>query len=207
MKKSLFVIMLVVLCLFSFVSCKEDKSEEVIQNYVEFMKVKNLAHWLDNAFETSFEDLPNGTVSVTKSDAYSIANIAEIFLDLGKNYDCSTRKFSSAAGTISGTYTDEDNYDVTFNNVQLTFTLTMVDEDDELAVDIADKVMTINGTLTKSEDGEWASYSCKVTIGIEGYSEKSYNFSYTKNELNYKSALLDGVEIDSRLLNPIVISD
>ena len=207
MKKSLFVIMLVVLCLFSFVSCKEDKSEEVIQNYVEFMKVKNLAHWLDNAFETSFEDLPNGTVSVTKSDVYSIANIAEIFLDLGKNYDCSTRKFSSASGTISGTYTDEDNYNVTFNNVQLTFTLTMVDEDDELAVDIADKVMTINGTLTKSEDGEWTSYSCKVTIGIEGYSEKSYNFSYTKNELNYKSALLDGVEIDSRLLNPIVISD
>ncbi len=206
MKKSLFVIMLVVLCLFSFVSCKEDKSEEVIQNYVEFMKVKNLAHWLNNALETSIEDLPTGTVTVASSDAYSIANIAEIFLDLGKNYDCNTRKFSSASGTISGTYTDEDNYDVTFNNVQLTFTLTMVDEDGELAVDLLDKVMTINGTLTKSEDGEWTSYSCNVTLGIEGYSEKSYSFSYTKNELNYKSAILNGVEIDSRLLNPIIIN-
>ena len=213
MKKSLFVIMLVVLCLSSFVACKQDKSGQMVDNYVAFKKIEDLSDYLGDAFASDIKGIKEEGVSITSVQYRDAVTVAEILLTLEDGHQLQySGTNSTATGKIKGTSTYNSmwltQYDVTFEDVELTVYYQEIDENDENVGEATSKKFTINGSISheeKDEDGDInadeESYSCNLTINGVKY-DCSYSY-YTDSDYNvvYTAAKINGNDVNLDMLN------
>ena len=183
MKKTL-LIMLAVLLLFSFVSCK-DGSEEIIAVYEEYKTTDKIITDIYRLIYYSAES--DGTVnysvnSVGKSD------LASLFNDLG--IDQTPDEIKSASGTVKGKK-GSGAAEVEYKDIVITYTVDGIEGDQtfKLSGTSVDKPETSDGEVWNHD------YSFKLN-------DKEYSLSYSMNGARkYTRAIVNGKNVELRLLN------
>ena len=185
MKKTL-LIMLAVLLLFSFVSCK-DSSDEIIAVYEEYKTTDKI---MTDVYRLIYYDTGSGdttvnyTVDVTKM---SNEDLVDLFEKIG--IEQTPTEIKSVSGTVEGTR-GSGKVDVEYKNIVITYTADGIKDP---------QTFTISGTWVdkpETSDEIWShDYSFKLN-------DKEYSLSYSKNGADkYTRAIVNGKNVELRLLN------
>ena len=185
--KKLSIILLALLIVFSFSSCKKDKTEEVVSAYENFIKAEAVDDKAYNLFFSSLnEDNDNLNLTPTTVEGYSLPALLR---SLGLSED------SLSDITVSGTITgkiQKRNKNLTFNNIKISY-----------KVAEGDKELTLTGTYS-NEQGDTGtgpatarSTSCAFKINGTDYAVSC------KIDENGKctAASVNGTDVDVRLVN------
>ena len=185
--KKLSIILLALLIVFSFSSCKKDKTEDVISAYENFIKAEAVDDKAYNLFFSSLnEDNDNLNLTPAEVDSYSFCLLLR---SLGLSED--SLSDITVSGTITGTI-QKRNKNLTFNNIKISY-----------KVAEGDKELTLTGTYS-NEQGDTGkgpatarSTSCAFKINGTDYAVSC------KIDENGKctAASVNGTDVDVRLVN------
>ena len=185
--KKLSIILLALLIVFSFSSCKKDKTEDVISAYENYIKVKAIDEKAYNLFSSSLNE-DTDSLDLTPA-AVDMSDFRTLLKSLGLSDD-SLGESITPSGNIKGT--------IQKRNKNLTF-------DVKISYTVADgaKELTITGTYF-NEQGDTGtgpatarSTSCAFKINGTDYAVSC------KIDENGKctSASVNGTDVDVRLIN------
>ena len=188
MKKTL-LIMIAVLLIFSFTSCK-DSSEEIIQTFEDYKKIQSFIVYADDVISNSEIKREGDEVnySVKKDDIsdYYLVDLLE-----GIGYDYTSVTVTGASGTVVAT-NSATKLDHNFKDIVITYTV---------GEDAAEKTFTMSGTfkeeITGSEENPVKSFAYSFKINGTDYS-LSYSFN-SKYEVT--AAKVNGKDVNLRLVN------
>ena len=188
MKKTL-LIMIAVLLIFSFTSCK-DSSEEIIQTFEEYKNVQsfitNTEYVIDsNEIEREGDEV-NYSVKKDDIDSYRVLSLLS---HLGCDYKSIT--VTGASGTVVAT-NSATKLDHNFKDIVVTYT---VGDDEE------EKTFTMSGTfkeeITGNEENPVTSYAYSFKLNGTDYS-----FSYTfDSNFVFTAAKVNGKDVNLKLVN------
>ena len=188
MKKTL-LIMLAVLLLFSFVSCK-DSSDEIIAVYEEYKTTEPIVKAAYNLIGFSSATVSGDTVdyTVVERDVNPL-DLDSLLESLGVETTTSDISVESG-GKIEGTY-KTGIIDLEFKNIEIKYTASEID---------GKQTLKLSGTYKKENDASDSNvwnydYSFKLN-------DKEYSLSYSmKGADKYTRAIVDGKNVELRLLN------
>ncbi len=189
--------LLAFLLIFSFASCEKDKSEDTIATYEKFITSKKTLSKLNGLFVAQSS---GATVSDFSAEIGQDDVVTEGLSALLKALDAKYAKISSitAENATTGNLALSFNgtkETLTFGNISIAFKYTVEGATEE----ITDK-LTLNGTMVleivSSRGDGGMKYTYDLTIN-----GKAYRLSYEYDGGKYKSAAVDGKDIDLTLLN------
>ena len=187
MKKTL-LIMLAVLLLFSFVSCK-DGSEEIIAVYEEYKTTASILNYAYNLIDFP-DSAENVDYTVVVKDVFS--SYFNTLLENKLGIEEEEAKITSTSGRIVGTYKDTE-VNLEFKDVEIKYTVSESEKE---------KSFTLSGTYKTEITGESGKRvnSMDYNFKLNG---KEYSLSYIYNEAGkkYSSAVVNGKNVELRLLN------
>ena len=187
MKKTL-LIMLAVLLLFSFVSCK-DGSEEIIAVYEEYKTTASILNYAYNLIDFP-DSAENVDYTVVVKDVFS--SYFNTLLENKLGIEEEEAKIASTSGKIVGTYKDTE-VNLEFKDVEIKYTVSESEKE---------KSFTLSGTYKTEITGESGKRvnSMDYNFKLNG---KEYSLSYIYNEAGkkYSSAVVNGKNVELRLLN------
>ena len=182
MKKTL-LIMLAVLLLFSFVSCK-DSSDEIIAVYEEYKTTDKIITDIYRLIYYNAES--DGTVNYSVSSVGK-SDLALLFNDLG--IDQTPDEIKSASGTVKGKK-GSGAAEVEYKDIVITYTVDGIE---------GEQTFKLSGTSVdkpETSDEIWShDYSFKLN-------DKEYSLSYSVDGADkYTRAIVNGKNVELRLLN------
>ena len=217
MKKSL-IIMLAVLMAVTVISCEKDKSGEMIQNFEDFKNAEDVFEALvSEGFSDELEDEADAeTYAVTldisslgDNDSkleYAVEAVMEVMAD-DENLSMIVRSVESKAGTISGTY-KEDEQSLTFTNFNVKVKYNVNEYSGSSSTTIKENeefTLEISGTYKYSVSAEGV-YTLSTALTING---KSYNvesvYRVEKYERKYTVAKINGNDVNLKILNAVLL--
>ena len=185
--KKLSIILLALLIVFSFSSCKKDKTEEVVSAYENFIKAEAVDEKAYNLFSSSLNnDNDNLNLTPTTVDGYSLSALLR---SLGLSEDSLSN--ITVSGTITGSI-QKGNKNLTFNNIKISY-----------KVAEGDKELTLTGTYSNEQgdagEGPATAKSTSYALKING-TDYAVSLKIDENG-KYTSASVNGTEVDVRLIN------
>ena len=215
MKKYL-IIVLSILLLFSFTSCEKDKSAEVADNFVNFCDAVNYGYASSQVFDSttiesnckadkSFEILLASTDDIIDED--SLYTFWDDYLKtLADEYYASsgTFKCTNKTGTITGTYTDINNYSINMSDVTLSYEYAKRKRyEAETDYGTPTETVTLSGSVSYAVDSNNI-LTAKVDVTVNA---KAYKCEYKVNldTSKFVSGSYNGVEVDSKLLTTLIV--
>ena len=219
MKKSL-IIMLAVLMAVTVISCEKDKSGEMIQNFEDFKNAEDVFEALvSEGFSDELEDEDEvktdpetGDVTLDISDLddskleYAVEAVMEVMAD-DENLSMIVRSVESKAGTISGTY-KEDEQSLTFSNFKVKVKYNVNEYSGSSSTTIKENeefTLEISGTYKYSVSAEGV-YTLSTALTING---KSYNVESVYRgpdyERKYTVAKINGNDVNLKILNAVLL--
>ena len=215
MKKSL-IIMLAVLMAVTVISCEKDKSGEMVQNFVDFKNAEDVFEALiSEGFSDKLKgkaDSETGDVTLDISDLddskleYAVEAVMEVMAD-DENLSMIVRSVESKAGTISGTY-KEDEQSLTFTNFKVKVKYNVNEYSGSSSTTIKENeefTLEISGTYKYSVSAEGV-YTLSTALTING---KSYNvesvYRVEKYERKYTVAKINGNDVNLKILNAVLL--
>ena len=217
MKRSL-IIMFAVLMAVTVISCEKDKSGEMIQNFEDFKNAEDVFEALvSEGFSDELEDEADAeTYAVTldisslgDNDSkleYAVEAVMEVMAD-DENLSMIVRSVESKAGTISGTY-KEDEQSLTFTNFKVKVKYNVNEYSGSSSTTIKENeefTLEISGTYKYSVSAEGV-YTLSTALTING---KSYNvesvYRVEKYERKYTVAKINGNDVNLKILNAVLL--
>lgn len=192
MKKTL-LIMLAVLLLFSFVSCK-DSSEEIIAVYEEYKTTESIVEAAYDLIGFASATVSGDTVDYTVVERdINPLDLDSLLESLGIETENSGISVESG-GKIEGTY-KTGIIDLEFKNIEIKYTASGIDEK---------QTLKLSGTYKYEVTGE-SGNSVKSTDYNFKLNGKEYSLSYSMNGADkYTKAIVNGKNVELRLLNSSV---
>ena len=185
MKKTL-LIMLAVLLLFSFVSCK-DSSDEIIAVYEEYKTTESILYYAYNFINYDDE---TKTIDYTVDDKDDI-NTSYFSKLLDKLGIAESATITTFGGKIEGTY-EENDLEVEFKNVEIKYTVTGVEDE---------QTFKLSGTYKAVVTGEGDNRVRSTDYNFK-LNDTEYSLANTYNsDMKYSRAIVNGKNVELRLLN------
>ena len=221
------IILLAVLLLFSFVSCKDSgntedvaaeyekkiteeqtKRESIVKNYEDFLLAKN---YVDYGLWSAFKDVitKDGTVNFEADTTLNALHGDEalyfVTLKDGETIASSGGSMTAKSGSVEAENVDSDstslyyNKDLTFTNVVVTVGYSVTKADGSTENKTAE--VTLNGTFSVMRGIDYVMFEVNMTVG-----DKTYNATWTfdtskNNSWEYTAATVNGANVELRLLN------
>ena len=215
MKRSL-IIMFAVLMAVTVISCEKDKSGEMIQNFEDFKNAEDVFEALvSEGFSDELEDEADAetyavTLDISNLDdsklEYAVEAVMEVMAD-DENLSMIVRSVESKAGTISGTY-KEDEQSLTFTNFNVKVKYNVNEYSGSSSTTIKENeefTLEISGTYKYSVSAEGV-YTLSTALTING---KSYNvesvYRVEKYERKYTVAKINGNDVNLKILNAVLL--
>ena len=217
MKRSL-IIMFAVLMAVTVISCEKDKSGEMIQNFEDFKNAEDVFEALvSKGFSDELEDEADAetyavTLDISSLDdndsklEYAVEAVMEVMAD-DENLSMIVRSVESKAGTISGTY-KEDEQSLTFTNFNVKVKYNVNEYSGSSSTTIKENeefTLEISGTYKYSVSAEGV-YTLSTALTING---KSYNvesvYRVEKYERKYTVAKINGNDVNLKILNAVLL--
>ncbi len=199
MKKALIAVLAVFMVL-SLVAC--DQTDKVYETHAEFVKYSDINTCVDNLFK-GIVSLYNGGDSDLSERTLIPAKVATLWSEINplanENYNYNVT-VSEKSGKVSMTYTDENNYSVTLNNVVISFSYDIVSGEQNIETNKIAQI-TLDGTYSSSLKDNIITVNGKVKVNSISY-EISYAINTVKSQLTY--AKVNGKKVDVRFLNAIL---
>ncbi len=199
MKKALIAVLAVFMVL-SLVAC--DQTDKVYETHAEFVKYSDINTSVDNLFKLTVSLFRGGDVDLSKTSLTS-AKVATLWSEINplanENYNYNVT-VSETSGKVSITYTDENNYSVTLNNVVISFSYDIVSGEQNIEINKIAQI-TLDGTYSSSLKDNIITVNGKVKVNSISY-EISYALNTVKSQLTY--AKVNGKKVDVRFLNAIL---
>ena len=181
--KKITIILLALLLLFSFTSCKKDKTDEVIANYEEFAKAFNLGKEILNA---------KNTVGEISLDDYTGSNIEDIELIAQRIFgyeDVTITKLTEAKGTVENTQGYTDGEHLTFKDWKFSYECTNDGT-------VGTGKITISGTASCDEKDGTDIYVYDFVVN-----NQNYKAEFSTKDNFFTAATVNGKAVEIRLLN------
>ncbi len=199
MKKALIAVLAVFMVL-SLVAC--DQTDKVYETHAEFVKYSDINTCVDNLFKV-IVSLSHGGDSDLSERTLIPAKVATLWSEINplanENYNYNVT-VSEKSGKVSITYTDENNYSVTLNNVVISFSYDIVSGEQNIETNKIAQI-TLDGTYSSSLKDNIITVNGKVKVNSISY-EISYAINTVKSQLTY--AKVNGKKVDVRFLNAIL---
>ena len=186
--KKLSIILLIALVLLSVVSCKKDKSEEMIATYEEFVTVNEICDYV-NRLASSETKIGDTITSVYVEKIVNAAYGSDITV---KSATFTSGEYKTETSGNPRAYTNT--YTVFVVSYKYTEGSDTTEKDGELTVD-GTMVTSYPETRATSESTEENNV---LTINKNKTYKMSYYWDY---EAGYKSASVNGKDVEVRLLN------
>ena len=180
--KKLSIILLALLIVFSFSSCKKDKTEEVVSAYENFIKAEAVDEKAYNLFSSSLTN-DNDNLNLTPT---TVEGLSALLSSLGLSED-SLSDDITVSGTITGSI-QKGNKNLTFNNIKISY-----------KVAEGDKELTLTGTYSNEQGDTGKARSTSYALKING-TDYAVSLKIDENG-KYTSASVNGTEVDVRLIN------
>ena len=227
--KKYFIILLAVLLLFTFTSCKdksaeveaeykeklaaqEAENESIVKNYEDFWDAYDIAEQVWKIYKLIVSG--NGELNLaetawnTSSSGYNIYYPGKIFLGLKDGETTSGGIYvHSASGTVTtenyGTGSFDSNKDITFTNNALEIKYRLEDDTEDRTVNAS-----LSGTLSVKVDtvNKTEKYTINITINGEKEYKASWTLDTSTNNYKYTEATVNGKEVELKLLNKVAPS-
>ena len=182
--KKLSIILLALLIVFSFSSCKKDKTEEVVSAYENFIKAEAVDEKAYNLFSSSLTN-DNDNLNLTPTTVGD-NSLRALLRSLGLSED-SLSDDITVSGTITGSI-QKGNKNLTFNNIKISY-----------KVAEGDKELTLTGTYSNEQGDTGKARSTSYALKING-TDYAVSLKIDENG-KYTSASVNGTEVDVRLIN------
>ena len=216
--KKYFIIILAVLLLFTFTSCK-DKSAEVEAEYAPKLKaeeekqasiVKNYEDFCEAYKAAKFIwDLYYGAGKIKADGTYQLGNFTDDYtLHITQARYLVTLSEGTASGSVKVDFTsgtvEVDNYgesyfysnkDLEFKDNKLTVKYKIEGDSEEKSADI-----TLSGTLSVTVGTTEKTVEVNLTVGDKTYNA-SWTLNYSSSSSKFTKATVNGQEVEVRLLN------
>ncbi len=199
MKKALIAVLAVFMVL-SLVAC--DQTDKVYETHAEFVKYSDINTCVDNLFKVIVSFSHGGDSDLSERTLIP-AKVATLWSEINplanENYNYNVT-VSETSGKVSMTYTDENNYSVTLNNVVISFSYDIVSGEQNIETNKIAQI-TLDGTYSSSLKDNIITVNGKVKVNSISY-EISYALNTVKSQLTY--AKVNGKKVDVRFLNAIL---
>ncbi len=198
--KKILIAVLAVFMVLSLVAC--DQTDKVYETHAEFVKYSDINTCVDNLFKV-IVSLYHGGDSDLSERTLIPAKVATLWSEINplanENYNYNVT-VSEKSGKVSITYTDENNYSVTLNNVVISFSYDIVSGEQNIETNKIAQI-TLDGTYSSSLKDNIITVNGKVKVNSISY-EISYALNTVKSQLTY--AKVNGKKVDVRFLNAIL---
>ena len=219
------IILLAVLLIFSFVSCKDSgntedvaaeyekkiteeqtKRESIVKNYEDFLLAKN---YVDYGLWSTFKGVitGDGTINFDDTTLNSLhGDEALYFVTLkdGETIASSGGSMTAKSGSVeaenvgaSGPSSLYYNKDLTFTNVVVTVGYSVTKADGTTENKTAE--VTLNGTFSVMRGIDYVTSKVNMTVGDKTYNA-TWTFDTSKNTWKYTAATVNGSNVELRLL-------
>ncbi len=215
MMKKVLIILSVVLVVFSFVSCRKDKSEEIIKNYEDYVESRNVYTINTNLMTSYTSKFPKGKVEADISNEtfkdmlchISTAfknNRGNLWREYGLSDDVKSVEIVSTtvdSGTLNGTITDDEVYEYTLSDVKVNFTYNICDKNgDKLNFEPIETVFTASMKLEHSYTNGVRTDSIS-SLTLNGVTYRDLYLRYDSVMGEYTDVRIEGESVDLRLIN------
>ncbi len=193
--KKILVILLPLLLLLSFTSCKAEGAEETISNYESFMRCSDAGERAYAATKELAPELRYGVGYVNKTfSSTSLPSAEAVAFAYAELYDkrVTVTSVEEAEGTIHGEKKN-GRTEVQAEGVKIRFTY-KCEEEEGLKGEIV-----LSGRLVEAETASDTSYSFS-SISLQGKAYEDTEFTWDKKE-KYLAATVGGRGVELRLLN------
>ena len=226
--KKLLVVLLSVLLLFSFVSCKDkseeikadyeakiqaqkDEQEEMIKNFEDFMDaykkdISVLKSILVTSYSNKVFELTEENINIELSDInYPALNVNDftdfITLEDGQKVGgpYGVDLDPAPSGYVTGISTDKNNFNLVYEENKMTLHYAVLNKSDDSQVKLDQKLeVTIDGTFKEVDNDDVHTVDYKITINDETY---WLSYTYDKKTEQVTAAKINGKDVNVRLFN------
>ncbi len=202
--KKLFIVLSLVLVIFSFVAC--DNTDKVFEVYSDFLGSYSRKSAVDDLIGDILKGgtWPGGDVDYTieNTSDFSASGVKRLWakynpLERGRDY--SNVAVTEVKGKLRGKYSGSDDYDIVMNGIRIAFTYDITDDDTgEKIEERRSGTLEISGTTMIEEKDGLIRESGRVTVN-----GKTFSLSAVIDNKNgvMKEAVINGKSVDVRFFN------